>query len=205
MKVLREDVISLATALGYKNATKWDKKRMTRKLAEVVGLAKESEIEVEEGTEDEEKLNALLAAMAASEEEVEIVTDPAEADEIKVVDEVDDDEDDDEDEDDEAEDDEAEEIDGEVEVDEEVEAKKKAKKDKKKGKKKEKKLTKKEVCIRMVSRDGGATLEEMGEEITACGVDPDTEKNTKTAKLWMPKIGFKVKLDKKTGKYSKAE
>ena len=70
--------------------------------------------------------------------------------------------------------------------------------------KKPKGPTKKSICEEMVSRKGGATCQEMGEAITKAGIDPDTEKNTKTAKLWMPKISFKVSFDKKTGKYAKA-
>ncbi len=73
------------------------------------------------------------------------------------------------------------------------------------AKPKEKKPTKKAVVVEFLKRDGGATLEEMGKEMTARGIDPDTERNTKTAGLWIRKIGFKVVKDKETGKYSAAE
>ena len=70
--------------------------------------------------------------------------------------------------------------------------------------KKERGPTKKSVCVEMVSKKGGATVEEMGAAITKAGIDPDTDKNTKTAKLWMAKIGFKVNHNKESGKYTKA-
>ena len=53
----------------------------------------------------------------------------------------------------------------------------------------------------MFEHSWASLLEEMGEAITEAGVDANTEKNTKTAGLWIRKIGFEVELDKDSKKY----
>lgn len=66
----------------------------------------------------------------------------------------------------------------------------------------EPRVTKKSIVIELVSRKGGATVEEMGEAMVKAKLG-DLDRNTKTARLWLPKIGFKV-VRSKDGKYSKA-
>lgn len=63
-------------------------------------------------------------------------------------------------------------------------------------------ITKKSVVIEHLEKKGGATLDEMAAAITEAGVDPDTERNRKTALLWIRKIGFKV--ERKEDRYMKA-
>ncbi len=64
-------------------------------------------------------------------------------------------------------------------------------------------VTKKALCIEMISREGGATIEEMAQKCTEAGLG-DLERNIKTVKLWVPKLGFKVKKDPETQKWRRA-
>lgn len=64
------------------------------------------------------------------------------------------------------------------------------------------KPTKKSIVIAMVSKGKGATLDEMAAAMSDAGLG-DVDQNRKTAKLWIPKIGFKVAFNEKTLRYSK--
>ena len=77
------------------------------------------------------------------------------------------------------------------------------KKDEKTKGKEEPRITKKSIIIDVLSKKSGATIEQMGEAITKAGLG-DLEQNLKTAKLWLPKIGFPVTRDKESGRYSRA-
>lgn len=66
------------------------------------------------------------------------------------------------------------------------------------------KPTKKSIVIAMVSKGKGATLDEMGQAMTEAGLG-DFDRNKTTAGLWIKKLGFKVSINEKTGKISKAE
>ena len=181
MKILREDAIAICMALGYVTAVKWKKDRMNKKMKEIAEMDPDG-LELEEETIDDPKelkrLNKILKAMGDA-EEIEVV--------LEVV----------------PEDDGADGSDpnpskgepaeeGDADAEPETEQPKKPK---------ETKVTKKSVVIQILQRKGGATLEEMGEAITEAGVDDDTEKNTKTAGLWIRKIGFDVEFDKDSKKY----
>ncbi len=63
-------------------------------------------------------------------------------------------------------------------------------------------VTKKSIVIEMVSKKGGATAEEMAQKCTEAELG-NYDRNLKTVKLWLPKIGFKVKKDATTGKWTK--
>ena len=63
-----------------------------------------------------------------------------------------------------------------------------------------KKTTKKSICIEFVKRPEGATIEEMAKAQTDAGLG-DLERNKKTSKLWMAKLGFPVRHEKETGRY----
>lgn len=56
-----------------------------------------------------------------------------------------------------------------------------------------KKATKKSVCIELLRKENGASIDEMAQAIVDRGIDSDFEKNKRTCKLWMYKIGFPVK------------
>ena len=64
-------------------------------------------------------------------------------------------------------------------------------------------VTKKTICIELVSRPGGATLDEIAAEITARIPGTDAKTNRTTASLWMSKIGFPIERDQESGKYSR--
>jgi len=64
-------------------------------------------------------------------------------------------------------------------------------------------ITKKSICLEMVCRDGGATIEEMAQEIARRGVDANMEANRSTAQLWMSKLPITVVRDRKTDKFFK--
>jgi len=64
-------------------------------------------------------------------------------------------------------------------------------------------VTKKSIVIEMLDRKNGSTIEQMGEAMTKAGLG-ELDRNIKTAKLWLFKIGFAIKRDKETGRYSKA-
>jgi len=64
-------------------------------------------------------------------------------------------------------------------------------------------VTKKSVCVELLDREGGATLDEMAKEIADRGLDADLKVNRTTCSLWMTKIGFKVERNKETGKYTR--
>jgi hypothetical protein len=66
------------------------------------------------------------------------------------------------------------------------------------------KITKKSICIEMVNRKGGATLDEMAQEIANQGICSDLTTNRVTCSLWMHKIGFKVDFDKDSKTYRRA-
>jgi hypothetical protein len=83
-----------------------------------------------------------------------------------------------------------------------VETKPDDRKDKDKPKSKTSKVTKKSIIIGLLERKSGATLEQMAEACTKAGLG-DHERNLSTAKLWIPKIGFKTKKNDK-GVYTKA-
>lgn len=178
VKVGKSQAVAMFQALGFKTAGKWNKPRMGRKLTEIVETSEEDKFEIE----DNEELNALLQSIVSSEDGFELVDDSEEPekpakDEKQTKDKP-----------------EA------VVVEPKPEKKAKAKKE---PKAKVEKVTKKSVVIEMVSREGGATVQEMGKEITKRGLPGDEERNTTTAKLWLPKIGFKVNHNKETGKYTK--
>ena len=63
-----------------------------------------------------------------------------------------------------------------------------------------KKTTKKSICIEFVKRPEGASIEEMAKAQTDAGLG-DLERNKKTSKLWMAKLGFPVRHEKETGRY----
>lgn len=63
-------------------------------------------------------------------------------------------------------------------------------------------VTKKSIVIDMVSKGKGATVEKMAEACTKAGLG-DMERNLKTVKLWLPKLGFKVERNAK-GCYKKS-
>jgi hypothetical protein len=71
------------------------------------------------------------------------------------------------------------------------------------------KLSKKAICIQMIDREGGATLDEMAHAIKDAGIDSDLRVNRTTASLWMSKLTdehgnpIQVLNDKITGKYSR--
>jgi hypothetical protein len=65
------------------------------------------------------------------------------------------------------------------------------------------KVTKKSVIIKMISTPEGSTINDMARAIVDQGIDLDLEKNKRVVRLWLTKIGFKVKRDKESGKYSK--
>ena len=54
--------------------------------------------------------------------------------------------------------------------------------------------TKKSIVIKMLSLKKGATIEQMAQACTEAGLG-DIKTNLSTVKLWLPKIGFKVKKD----------
>lgn len=56
-----------------------------------------------------------------------------------------------------------------------------------------KKVTKKSICLEFLSKENGGSIEEMAQTIVDRGIDPDLEKNKRTCRLWMPKIGIPVK------------
>ena len=66
------------------------------------------------------------------------------------------------------------------------------------------KITKKSICIEMVSRKSGATLDDMAQEIANQGICSDLKTNRTTCSLWMHKIGFKVDFDKDSKTYRRA-
>jgi hypothetical protein len=66
------------------------------------------------------------------------------------------------------------------------------------------KITKKSICIEMVSRKGGATLDEIAQAISDRGICSDIKVNKTTAGLWMHKIGFAIAYDKERKTYSKS-
>jgi hypothetical protein len=66
------------------------------------------------------------------------------------------------------------------------------------------KITKKSICIEMVSRKGGASLDEIAQAISDRGICSDLKINKTTAGLWMHKIGFDVSYDKDSKRYSKS-
>lgn len=66
------------------------------------------------------------------------------------------------------------------------------------------KLTKKAICIEMISRKGGATLDDMAQAIADQGICEDLKTNRTTCSLWVHKIGFKVDFDKDTKTYRRA-
>ena len=76
------------------------------------------------------------------------------------------------------------------------------KKDEKTKGKEELRITKKSIIVDLLSRKSGATIQQMGEAITKAGLG-DLEQNLKTAKLWLPKLGFAITKDDK-GRYFKA-
>jgi len=205
MKILRDDAIAICMALGYATATKWKKDRMNRKMKEIAEMDSDG-LELEDESIDDPKelkrLNGILKAMVKA-EEIEVVLEDDGADGS-------DDGDDDGGNQEKGKEDDGDGTfvpdDPESNTDKEEAPKpvkpKKGKKVKAKAKpKQESKVTKKSVVIQMLQRKGGATLEEMGEAITEAGVDADTEKNTKTAGLWIRKIGFEVELNKDSKKY----
>lgn len=74
VKVTREDAVALCVGLGFKTASKWDKERMLRKLRDLASMISDGgEVEVEEGTADAERLNALLTEIAEAGGEVTVV------------------------------------------------------------------------------------------------------------------------------------
>ena len=76
------------------------------------------------------------------------------------------------------------------------------KKDSGKGKTAKPKVTKKSIVIEHVSLKKGATVEEIAQKITDAGLG-DLDRNIKTTKLWLRKLGFAVKKDD-NGRYTKA-
>jgi hypothetical protein len=65
-------------------------------------------------------------------------------------------------------------------------------------------VTKKSICVELVSRPGGATLDEMAQAIADRGICDDLKVNRTTASLWMRKIGFEVVYEKDSKTYRKA-
>ncbi len=65
------------------------------------------------------------------------------------------------------------------------------------------KRTKKSIVVKMISTKTGSTVDNIAQAIVDEGIDVDLEKNKRTVKLWMSKIGFAVeKLE--GGLYRKA-
>ncbi len=79
----------------------------------------------------------------------------------------------------------------------------KPKKEKAAKEPKEPKVTKKSIVIDMVSKKGGATVEDMAVACTDAGLG-DLDTNKKTVVLWLKKLGFPVQKNEKTLKWSKA-
>jgi hypothetical protein len=65
------------------------------------------------------------------------------------------------------------------------------------------KITQKSTMIELVSRPGGATFEEIGQEAARRGLGT-VERCVATSKLWFNKLGIPLKKDEKTGKITKA-
>ena len=72
------------------------------------------------------------------------------------------------------------------------EVKKEVKKEEEKKSPKKRKITKKSVILDMISQDGGASIEEISQEIERLGIDPDHEKNLRIVRLWLHKMGYQV-------------
>lgn len=210
MQISRDDAVTICLAMGFATCTKWDKARMNRKMKEISDMDPDA-LEIDDESigdpKERKRIDKLLVEMGKA-EEIEVVkeiTDDADdtpADDADVDDTLADDSADDS----ETVEDAAEEAEAESDGKKGKKAKKnkkaeKAKKAKKSKEPKEKKVTKKSVVIKMLQRKGGATLAEMGEAITKACDDKDTEKNTKTAGLWIRKIGFEVEFDKESKKY----
>ncbi|MHA1981097.1 MAG: hypothetical protein ACTSXN_08405 [Promethearchaeota archaeon] len=66
-----------------------------------------------------------------------------------------------------------------------------------------KKPTKKSVCLEFLQKRNGGSIDEMAQAIVDKGIDPDYEKNKRTCRLWLSKIGFPVKK-LENGNYIKA-
>jgi len=74
--VLRDKVVEMCEALGFKGAGKWNKDRLSNKLASIATVAEESEWSI-----DDEELNDLLKVIVAEEGKVNVVQDPSLLDE----------------------------------------------------------------------------------------------------------------------------
>lgn len=72
MQVLREDVVRICEALDFTTARKWNKKKTRQMLVKMAKLVKADELEVE-GTDDDERLNAVLVEIVKAGGEVEVV------------------------------------------------------------------------------------------------------------------------------------
>ena len=73
MQILRDDAVAMCVGLDYATAGSWNRKKMRKMLKQIAELGGDSELEVEEGTEDAERLNALLAGVIEAGGDVEVV------------------------------------------------------------------------------------------------------------------------------------
>ena len=80
MQVLREDVVAICEALAFTTARKWNKKKTRQMLVKMVKVVKADELEVE-GTEDDERLNAVLVEIVKAGGEVDVVQELTEVEE----------------------------------------------------------------------------------------------------------------------------
>jgi hypothetical protein len=61
----------------------------------------------------------------------------------------------------------------------------------------EKKPTKKSIVITFLDKPEGGTIDQIAQAIVDLGIDPDLDKNKRTTRLWLSKVGFAVtKVDK---------
>jgi len=75
LTVLRDDAVALCQGLGFPNARKWKKDRMTRKLKELVRTSDlEVDEEIVEDEEEQQKLNGLLEKIQTGNGEIDVVT-----------------------------------------------------------------------------------------------------------------------------------
>jgi len=76
VKISKDDAVAVCTALGWATSAKWDKKRMLRKLKEVVELAEENEEligeDVVEDDDERERLNKLVKRMVKAKGDVDV-------------------------------------------------------------------------------------------------------------------------------------
>jgi len=71
--ISRDDAVAICIGLGFKTAQSWDKKRMLRKLGDIVEMVNDSGLKIEDGVEDAPRLNKLLKAIGKAGGDVSVV------------------------------------------------------------------------------------------------------------------------------------